>query len=195
MKFRRWISFRKTLVPGKIRDVRTFDYQLQPQGVVPQRGTAHSGREPASRHADVDRRRYARLSGQPAVAGPDLHPAPGTPGGPPVGGQPYYQLPPGPWPRPCRAGRADLHAAAQHRAGCASGRRANLPAAAIDAAFGTPGHRTSVRSPTIRCLRLGQRITSRGGWWLSLRSPGLGRLGWRWLCPRTRGQIRKLFFG
>ena len=28
--------FSETLVPGTIRDVRTFDYQLRPQGVVPQ---------------------------------------------------------------------------------------------------------------------------------------------------------------
>ena len=28
--------FSENVVPGKIRDVRTFDYQLRPQGVVPQ---------------------------------------------------------------------------------------------------------------------------------------------------------------
>ena len=34
--------FSENVVPGRIRDQRTFDYQLRPQGVVPQDGPARS---------------------------------------------------------------------------------------------------------------------------------------------------------
>ncbi|MGO9114122.1 MAG: PEGA domain-containing protein [Thermoguttaceae bacterium] len=81
--------FSETVVPGKIRDVRTFDYQLRPQGVVPQ--------EDLLTRAENLRRGTQTVTG---VAPPGYRvnppsPAPGTPGGPPIGSQPYYQLPPG----------------------------------------------------------------------------------------------------
>jgi len=85
----------ETLVPGKIRDVRTFDYQLQPQGVVP--------RDQLLTRAENLRRGTQTM---PGVATPGYRvnatppgrvvaPVPGTPGGQPIGGQPSYQLPPG----------------------------------------------------------------------------------------------------
>ena len=86
--------FAENLVPGKLRDIRTYDYQLRPQGVVPQADLLA--------RAENLRRGTQTLSGvaapgyrfdQPS-AGQIYVPAPGTPGGPPIGGQPYYQLPP-----------------------------------------------------------------------------------------------------
>ena len=87
--------FSENLVPGKIRDVRTYDYQLRPQGVVPQ--------EELLTRAENLRRGTQTMTGvatpgyrvNPPSPGQIYAPAPGTPGGPPVGGQPYYQLPPG----------------------------------------------------------------------------------------------------
>ncbi|MEI8374963.1 MAG: PEGA domain-containing protein [Planctomycetota bacterium] len=87
--------FSETLVPGKLRDVRTYDYQLRPQGVVPQ--------EELLARAENLRRGTQTVPGiatpgyrvNPPSRGPIFTPAPGTPGGPPIGGQPYYQLPPG----------------------------------------------------------------------------------------------------
>jgi hypothetical protein len=87
--------FSETLVPGKIRDVRTFDYQLQPQGVVPRDellARAENLRHGTQTMTGVATPGY-RVS--PPSPGRIVTPAPGTPGGPPIGGQPYYQLPPG----------------------------------------------------------------------------------------------------
>ncbi len=83
----------ETLVPGTIRDVRTFDYQLQPQALVP--GDELLGRAEGLRH---DTRNVAGVVAPVYRVNPPIQPAmpaPGTPGGAPVGGQPYYQLPPG----------------------------------------------------------------------------------------------------
>jgi hypothetical protein len=81
--------FSETLVPGTIRDVRTFDYQLRPQGVVPQ--------EDLLTRAENLRRGTQMVTGvaAPGYRASPPSPAPGTPGGPPIGGQPYFQLPPG----------------------------------------------------------------------------------------------------
>jgi hypothetical protein len=87
--------FSENLLPGKIRDVRTFDYQLQPQGVVP--------REELLNRAETLRHGTATMTGiatpgyrvNPPSPGRVVTPAPGTPVTPPMGGQPYYQLPPG----------------------------------------------------------------------------------------------------
>ncbi len=87
--------FAENVVPGKIRDVRTFDFQLQPQGVVP--------KEELLNRAENLRRGTQTLPGvatpgyrvNPPSPGQLYTPAAGTPGGPPIGGQPYYQLPPG----------------------------------------------------------------------------------------------------
>ena len=88
--------FAENLVPGKIRDVRTYDYQLRPQCVVSQ--------EELLSKAENLRRGTQTVTGvatpgyrvnPPAPAQPYVVPAPGSPGGPPVGGQPFYQLPPG----------------------------------------------------------------------------------------------------
>ena len=59
---------------GPRQDPRRADLRLSTAAARrgPERRTARPGREPASRHADVDGRRYARLSGQPAVAGTGL---------------------------------------------------------------------------------------------------------------------------
>ncbi len=80
--------FSETLVPGTIRDQRTFDYQLRPQCVVPQ--------DELLTRAENLRRGTQMAAG---VAPPRLRvntvsPALGTPGGSPIGGQPNYQLPP-----------------------------------------------------------------------------------------------------
>ena len=126
--------FSENLVPGKIRDQRTFDYQLRPQGVVPQ--------EDLLTRAENLRRGTQTVTG---VA------TPGYRVNPPLPGQIVRAAPGSPWRAadwrpallstssrdawPCPAGRADLHSAAQHRAGGTAGRRADLPAAAVDAAF------------------------------------------------------------
>jgi hypothetical protein len=86
--------FSENVVPGKIRDQRTYDYQLRPQCVVP--------KEELLMRAEGLRRGTQTMSGVAAPAyrvnppspGQIFVPAPGTPGGPPIGGQPYYQLPP-----------------------------------------------------------------------------------------------------
>ena len=100
----------------------------------------------------------------PPSPGQIVMPAPGTPGGPPVGGQPYYQLPPPadrarpPTQRPalpCRPSRSTRRRPAPYRralrlAGPSTSRRLRCrqrrPA----------GRRTSVRSRTFRCLRAGE---------------------------------------
>ncbi len=86
--------FSENAIPGTLHDTRTLDFQLQPQGVVP--------KEELLARAEGLRR------GTPAGAGlaspgyrvnPPDRPAyvvpAGAPGGIPVGGQPYFQLPPG----------------------------------------------------------------------------------------------------
>jgi hypothetical protein len=87
--------FSETLVPGKLRDIRTFDYQLHPQTVVPQEDLlvrAENLRHGTQSVTGVATPGY-RVN--PPSSGRIMMPAPGTPGEPPVGGQPYYQLPPG----------------------------------------------------------------------------------------------------
>jgi len=86
----------ENLVPGEIRDERVVDYQLQPQIIVPT--------EQLLGRAENLRRGTQMVTGV-AVPGYRVNPpspAPGTPGGPPIGGQPYYQLPPtaGQYPQP-----------------------------------------------------------------------------------------------
>lgn len=86
--------FSENVVPGKIRDVRTFDYQLYPQTVVP--------KDELLTRAENLRQGTQTLTGvatpgyrvNPPAQGQVYVPAPGTPGGPPIGSQPYYQLPP-----------------------------------------------------------------------------------------------------
>ena len=91
----------ENLVPGELRDQRTFSYQLTPQAVVPTEqllGRAESlrrGVRPAGYVAPV-----------PPVPSTPLGPGPGIPAGPPpagpelipappgVGGQPRHPLPP-----------------------------------------------------------------------------------------------------
>jgi hypothetical protein len=87
--------FSETLIPGKIRDVRTFDYQLRPQGVVPQDELLI--RAESLRHGTqtVTGNTIPGYRVNPPPQGRIVAPAPGTPGGPPIGGQPYFQLPPG----------------------------------------------------------------------------------------------------
>ena len=84
--------FSENMIPGKIRDERTYDFELRPQGVVPQ--------EDLLTRAEDLRRGTQASTGipsyriNPASPGQNYGPAPGMPGGPPIGGQPYYQLPP-----------------------------------------------------------------------------------------------------
>ena len=87
--------FAENVVPGRIHDVRTFDYQLRPQCVVP--------KEELLPRAENLRRGTQTLTGvatpgyrvNPPSPSQNYVPAPARPGGPPIGGQPYYQLPPG----------------------------------------------------------------------------------------------------
>jgi hypothetical protein len=84
--------FSENVVPGTLHDTRTLDFQLQPQGVV--------------QKEELMARSESLRRGNPAGAGtpgyrinPPQNPAyvvpAGAPGGIPIGGQPYYQLPPG----------------------------------------------------------------------------------------------------
>jgi hypothetical protein len=82
----------ETLVPGKIKDVRTFDYQLHPQAMVQQDtllGRAEELRRGTQTMPGVTIPGYRINQPPPGTM------APGNPGGPAVGGQPSYQLPPG----------------------------------------------------------------------------------------------------
>ena len=87
--------FSENMVPGKIRDVRTYDYQLYPQTMVP--------KDELLTRAENLRHGTQTLTGvatpgyrvSPPVRGQVYTPAPAAPGGAPIGGQPYYQLPPG----------------------------------------------------------------------------------------------------
>jgi hypothetical protein len=85
----------ENVVPGTLQDARTLDFQLEPQRVVPteellcraeglRRGTQSVGGVSAPGY---------RVN--PPAARPYLVVPAGTPGGTPVGGQPYFQLPPG----------------------------------------------------------------------------------------------------
>ena len=64
--------FAENLVPGKIRDVRTFDYQLRPQGMVPKEELLTRAEKLRHGTQPIDGRGHARLSGQSAVARTDL---------------------------------------------------------------------------------------------------------------------------
>ncbi len=97
--------FSENLVPGKIRDVRTYDYQLYPQTMVPKEellGRAENLRHGTQSLTGVATPGY-RVN--PPARGQIYSPVPAPPGGPPVGGQPSYQLPPG---TPSSAGPAEL---------------------------------------------------------------------------------------
>jgi len=86
--------FAENLVPGKIRDVRTFDYQLQPQGVVPSDQLltrAENLRHGTQTMPGIATPAY-RINATP---GRVVAPAPGSATGQPIGGQPSYQLPAG----------------------------------------------------------------------------------------------------
>jgi hypothetical protein len=85
--------FSENVIPGTLRDQRTFDYQLYPQGVVSQEdllGRAEGLRRGTQTATGVVTRVNPPSPGQVYV------PAPATSGRPPIGGQPYYQLPAGP---------------------------------------------------------------------------------------------------
>ena len=87
--------FAENVVPGKILDKRTYDFQLRPQGVVPT--------DELLIRAENLRRGTHTLPGvatpgyriNPPSPGQVLVPVPGTPGGSPVGGLPYHEFPPG----------------------------------------------------------------------------------------------------
>ena len=83
----------ENLVPGRICDERTYDFQMDQQRVVPQEELltrAEELRRGTQTATGVATPGY-RVNPQ---SGQTYVPAPGTPGGPPIGGQPYYQLPP-----------------------------------------------------------------------------------------------------
>jgi PEGA domain len=87
--------FSETLIPGKIRDVRTFDYQLYPQSVVPQEallGRAENLRVGTRNATGLPTPGYCV---SPATPNQIYMPAQGAQGSPAVGGQQLYQLPPG----------------------------------------------------------------------------------------------------
>ncbi len=83
--------FSENVVPGKIRDVRTYDYQLYPQTVVPQEDLLTKA-EGLRRGTGIAAPGYRINQPSPSQI---YVPPPGTPGGPPIGGQPLNQLPPG----------------------------------------------------------------------------------------------------
>ena len=93
----------ENLVPGEIRDQRTFHYQLVPQRVVPTEellGRAENLRHGVRSAGGIGPSPVGppvRVS--PTPMGPEILPTPtGTqpiPTGPGVGGQPLYPLPPG----------------------------------------------------------------------------------------------------
>ena len=143
--------FSENVVPGKIRDVRTYDYQLYPQTVVPQEDLLTKAE--GLRRGTQTGHRCARLSGQPAVARPDLRAGPGNPRRAPDW-RPATKSTSTRDAWPCHAARTDLHAAARHRAVRSAARRANLPAAALNA-DGALGRRfAAVSSAAFRRLRL-----------------------------------------
>ena len=96
----------ENLLPGKLRDQRTLDFQLQPQAVVPTDQLL--GRAEALRRGTAATTADQRFASGPAGPRPSpgapinsLPPQPGPPlSGPapaaalPLGGQPLYPLPP-----------------------------------------------------------------------------------------------------
>jgi len=87
--------FSENVVPGKLRDMRTLDYQLRPLAVVPKEellNRAESLRHGTQTITGVAAPGY-RVN--PPSTGQAYVPPAGAPGGPPIGGQPFYQLPPG----------------------------------------------------------------------------------------------------
>jgi hypothetical protein len=84
--------FVENVIPGKILDQRTYDFQLYPQGVVPQ--------EELLGRAENLRRGTQTATGalpgyqvNPSSPGQTYLPPTGNPGGAPIGGQPFHQLP------------------------------------------------------------------------------------------------------
>ena len=130
--------FSENLVPGKIRDLRTFDYQLQPQCMVP--------KEELLTRAENLRRGTQTVTGvatpgyrvNPPSPGQNYVPAP-DPGRAAVGGQPYYQLPPGRLALSSRPGRSPRRRPAP--------RRQHL----------RPAGRSTIRRPRCRWDRPGHR--------------------------------------
>jgi hypothetical protein len=95
----------ENLLPGKLRDQRMLDFQLQPQAVVPTDQLL--GRAEALRRgtaATTAEQRFASVPAAPPSPGAPIRapsPQPGPPLGgpspaaaPPPGGQPLYPLPP-----------------------------------------------------------------------------------------------------
>ena len=84
--------FSETLVPGKIHDTRTFDYQLRPQSMVPKEDLLGRGESLRSgTHTSTGTAPPVYRVNPPA----QMMPVPASPGGQPmIGGQPNYQLPP-----------------------------------------------------------------------------------------------------
>jgi hypothetical protein len=87
--------FSENIVPGTLHDMRTLDFKLDPQGVVP--------KEDLLARAESLRRGTPAVTGvatpgyrvNPPVARPAYVPPAGVGAGPMVGGQSTYQLPPG----------------------------------------------------------------------------------------------------
>jgi hypothetical protein len=82
----------ENLLPGKLRDQRTYDYHLDPQAVVPQDqllGRAEELRRGTAAAASASALGVPEVRVNPP-AGPPLLPG----AAPPVGGQPLYPLPP-----------------------------------------------------------------------------------------------------
>ena len=158
--------FSENLVPGRIRDVRTFDYQLRPQGVVP--------KEELLTRAEALRRGTQTMTGVatpgyrvgPASPGQVfVPPVPGTAVGPAIGGQPSYQLPPANMenPAPISPGPAiPTGPITRRRLGPRRHRR--RPEAPSTSRrppcrrLPPPGHRTSVRNLPIPCPKAGRKI-------------------------------------
>lgn len=92
----------ENLIPGEIRDQRTFHYQLTPQMIVPTEQLL--GRAEQLRRGVQSTGGMAPLPASPPVPvtpapqGPEIIPAPAgaepVPAAPGVGGQPVYPLPP-----------------------------------------------------------------------------------------------------
>ncbi|MGA2619551.1 MAG: PEGA domain-containing protein [Thermoguttaceae bacterium] len=91
----------ETLVPGKLHDRRTLDFQLQPQVMAPT--------EPLVARAEALRRGVQATAGVPAApglrvnlppSGPPVFPTPGPQPGPPVFPTPGPQPGPTPYPPP-----------------------------------------------------------------------------------------------
>ena len=151
--------FSETLVPGKIRDVRTFDYQLRPQGVVPKDellGQAESLRRGTQTSTGVARpsigsthRRRDRV-----LCRPREHPADRR-----LAASQFINFH---RERLRGPGGTDLHSAAQHCSRGASVRRANLRSAALDA--GGAGRTVERRFPAVFPVAFGRVNRKAVGW-------------------------------